>query len=135
MKNDKVSQIITGMDIPTGLCVDVDGRITVVANKTGNLLVFDNNGKKLCDFKLQKFVFQNPHCVAVDGDGDIYVADLDNSRFDYFMIVIIILIFPQNFHYFQKNSITHPNHWCTFSFSCCSSSWESCCFWILYQWH
>jgi DNA-binding beta-propeller fold protein YncE len=68
---------------PYGLALDRDGRLFVADGRAGQILLLDDRGKvKRRWGRTGEGVgqFQMPHMLALDAEGDLYVAEVDGKR-------------------------------------------------------
>ena len=73
---------VEGVGQPRGVAVNKRGEMIVTEWKTGRVSIFSRSGKKVRSFG--NGLFNDPYGVAVDGDGNILVADRGNHRIQKF---------------------------------------------------
>ena len=68
---------------PYGIALDSDGRVFVADGRAAQVLLLDDKGKvrkRWGRFGEGVGQFQMPHMLAFDGDGNLFVAEVDGKR-------------------------------------------------------
>ncbi len=84
---EKLIQTIGGVVGPYGVALGKKGEVIVTELSRDCVSIFSSDGKKLRSFGTRgsdKGQFKSPRGVAVDGEGNILVADSDNKRIQKF---------------------------------------------------